>query len=121
MIRVGEAPYLECSSAGDKRFSAFYARVGSRSIEEIYQAAKVFEGSKTGLHWRRAKGRKAVNGDAVSLLYRELWRIYLDLNPALWQVLCDATGLSDRFGQPGHNCQAAVLWDLRNEYLDDDL
>lgn len=45
MIRVGNAPYLECSSRGDKRFSAFYARIkslGYKSIEELYQAKKVF-------------------------------------------------------------------------------
>ena len=27
MIKIGEAPFLECSSKGDKRFSAFYARI----------------------------------------------------------------------------------------------
>ena len=34
MIKHGEPPYLECSSAGDKRFSAFWAKLGDKSIEE---------------------------------------------------------------------------------------
>lgn len=52
MVRHGEAPFLECSSRGDQRFSAFSARLrsqGGRSIEEVYQAAKVFEDGSTGL------------------------------------------------------------------------
>lgn len=71
MIRVGEAPYLECSSKGDKRFSAFYAWLrcyGGKSIEEICQAAKIFEDGSTGLTWKQAKGRKAVNQEECSVL-----------------------------------------------------
>ena len=52
MIKHGTAPFWECSSKGDKRFSAFYARVDGRSIEEQYQAAKIFEDGSTGLTWR---------------------------------------------------------------------
>jgi hypothetical protein len=45
MLRFGHPPYLECSSRGDKRFSAFYAKPSSgngKSIEELYQASKKF-------------------------------------------------------------------------------
>ena len=79
MIKHGEAPYLECSSRGDKRFSAFYARLkiyGNKSIEEIYQARKIFEDGSTGLTWRQAKGRKPVNVDEVRRLYSCLWDNY---------------------------------------------
>ncbi len=75
MIQHGTAPFLECSSKGEKRLSAFRAyirRRGGRSIEEIYQAAKVFEGGLTGLTWREAKGKKALNADAVRALYSQL-------------------------------------------------
>lgn len=75
MIQHGEAPFLECSSRGDKRFSAFYARIkkyGNKTIEELYQAAKVFEDGSTGLTWREAKGRKAVNAEETARLYRKL-------------------------------------------------
>ncbi len=61
MIRCGMPPYLECSSKGDKRFSAFYARLeayDSQTIESIYQAAKVFDGGVTGLSIEHAKGKR---------------------------------------------------------------
>lgn len=72
MIRHGAAPYLECSSHGDRRFSAFVARIkarGNRSIEDIYQAAKVFENGDTNLGWRDAKGCRVVNHPEVAALY----------------------------------------------------
>jgi hypothetical protein len=116
MIRVGKAPYYECSSKGDKRFSAFYAKVDGMSIENRYQAAKVFEDGSTGLSWREAKGRKPINPDEVSRLYKELWREYLKNNPHLVRGLLQQSGLSDMFGQEGHNCQAITLWEIRNEY-----
>ena len=53
MIKHGVAPYLECSSKGYTQLSAFYARVkqrGNKTIEEIYQGAKIFEDGTTGLH-----------------------------------------------------------------------
>lgn len=120
MIRHGQAPFLECSSRGDRRFSAFYARVrgrGGRSIEEIYQAAKVFEDGSTGRTWREAKGRRAVNMDEVRALYSRLWDEYLDENPQLLSVVCAASGVSDIFGQAGHCCQATELWRIRGEAL----
>jgi hypothetical protein len=115
MIRIGNPPYLECSSKGDKRFSAFYAIVNGKSIEEQYQAAKIFEDGSTGLTWREAKSRKPINIKEVSILYKELWRQYLLDNPSLLRGIRQASGLSDMFGQKGHNCQAIVLWELRDE------
>jgi len=117
MIKHGKAPFLECSSKGDRRFSAFYARVNGRSIEEQYQAAKRFEDGSTSLLWREAKGRNAVNQEEVCALYERLWRQYITENPELLQVLVNASGLSDVFGQEGHMCQATVLWNIRNENI----
>lgn len=118
MIRHGEPPYLECSSKGDKRFSAFHVRLwswGNRTIEDIYQSHKIFEDGTSGLGWRFAKGRKAVNQSACGRLYSVLWDIYiLDEHPELLDTLKQATGLSDMFGQPGHCCQATELWRIRN-------
>jgi len=117
MVRHGTAPFLECSTRGDRRFSAFAARIrgrGNRSIEEIYQAAKVFEDGSTGLSWREAKGRKAVNAAEVRALYGRLWDEYIAENPHLLPVLKAASGLSDMFGQPGHACQATELWRIRS-------
>jgi hypothetical protein len=95
--------------------------IGNESIEARYQGAKVLSDGRTNLHWRLAKGMPAVNGEAVALLYKHLWKIYLDLNPMLWLELHAATGLSDMFGKKGHVCQAVTLWELRNESLKDEL
>lgn len=120
MIKIGNPPYLECSSKGDKRFSAFYARTANgKSIEEQYQAAKIFADGSTGLDWRDAKGRQPINGVQVNAIYKTLWKEYLDLNPHLMNILCQASGLSDIFGQKGHNCQAITLWELRCQHLRD--
>lgn len=116
MIRHGQPPYLECSSRGDKRFSAFYATVEGESIESIYQAAKVFSDGSTGLHWRAAKGRHAVNMDYCAKLYSSLWDEYIRQHPELLTVLKKASGLSDMFGQAGHVCQATELWRIRNTF-----
>jgi len=118
MIRRGQPPYLECSSRGAKEFSAFYARIrarGNRSIEQIYQAAKIFDNAETGLTWRQAKGRKPVNVAECRMLYSELWDEYIAENPHLLVKLKSASGLSDMFGQEGHACQAVELWRIRNK------
>jgi hypothetical protein len=112
MVTHGEPPYLECSSLGDKRFSAFFAYVNGISIEEQYQSAKEFD--RPVLHWRHAKGKKANNQEYVTALYAMLWNVYIEQNPHLLEVLKAASGLSDEFGQEGHCCQATELWRIRN-------
>lgn len=120
MIKHGQPPFLECSSRGDKRFSAFYARIRhckNESIENLYQSYKMFEDGSTGLSWRQAKGRVAVNADECSRYYSWLWDQYIYENPHLLNVICATSGLSDMFGQPGHCCQATELWRIRERYL----
>jgi len=120
MIRHGEAPFLECSSKGDKRFSAFNARVkfyDNKTIEEIYQASKVFKGGKTNRRWQEAKGRFAINQDDCAKFYTLLWRLYMVENPHLMTIIINASGLSDMFGQTNHVCQATELWNIRNEAI----
>lgn len=122
MIRHGKEPFLECSSKGDRRFSAFYARIAHReykTIEEIYQAAKVFDDGSTGLSIKAAKGRAATNAAACAALYSRLWDEYIAENPELKQVLKAATGLSDIFGQNGHCCQATELWRIKQALEDE--
>lgn len=118
MIRHGYPPYLECSSRGDKRFSAFYARVNGLTIESIYQSSKVFEGDSVGwdtnTNWIANKGKPCINQEEVRQLYSQLWDRYIAENPHLLDVLKAATGLSDMFGQTGHACQATELWRIRN-------
>lgn len=115
MIKIGKEPFLECSGNGDKRFSAFYARIkslGNRSIEELYQAKKVFSDGSTGLSWRQAKGRKAINMPEVAEYYNSLWKLYLEENPELIDVLKQYNGYSDIFGRKGCQCQAVTLYNI---------
>ena len=117
MIKHGNPPYFECSSKGDRRFSAFSARIkqrGNRSIEELYQASKKFSDGSTNLSWRKAKGRKPTNIDEVRAFYGQLWDEYIEENPHLLAILKGATGLRDLFGQQGHACQATELWRIRD-------
>ncbi len=116
MLSFGTAPYLECSSRGDKRFSAFYARpksLKSKSIEEAYQAMKVLPDGRTGLHWREAKGQRATNALECSRAYMRWWREWVE-EQGLLPVLQAASGLCDMFGKPGSVCQAECLWIIRN-------
>jgi hypothetical protein len=119
-IRHGNPPFLECSSKGMVCFSAFHARLrkyGSRSIEELYQAAKVFEDGVTGLSWREAKGKYPVNLPEVQALYSRLWDEYIEENPNLVFWIITASGFSDIFGKPNHVCQATELFRIQQSLL----
>ena len=116
MLKFGEPPYLECSSRGDSRFSAFYARIryrNSRSIEDLYQARKIFieNGVEiTGLSPKEAKGRKPINVEDCRSFYRQLWREYIQENPELLDVIRQYNGFSDIFGKADHACQAEEIY-----------
>jgi len=118
MIKHGSPPFLECSSRGDKRFSAFYAHINGKSIEEQYQAAKIFADGSTNRTWRQAKGLIAINMPEVATLYSTLWDQYIQEHPELLPILKAASGLSDIFGQPNHQCQATELWRIRGDNHD---
>ena len=129
MLTVGVAPFLECSTAGDKRFSPFYAIVDGKSIEDRYHAFKIMESSRpvlfgetrrTGLGWREAKrlakaGWVVKNPKRLKRLYARLWDQYMRENSELLPIITRASGLSDRFGQKtALVCQATELWRIRN-------
>lgn len=118
MLKFGNPPYLECSSKGDKRFSAFYAKVNGVSIEDQYQTAKIFAdefGYTTNLPWWQAKGKRAINQTEVAALYSLLWDKYIEEHPELLKVICESSGFSDIFGQPGHVCQAEEMWRIKQK------
>ena len=118
MVKIGREPILECSSRGDKRFSAFYARIkrlGNMTIEELYQSCKVFPDGSTNLSPREAKGRKAVNMEYCAIMYDLYWGMYLDENPDLVEYLKEYNGYSDMFGKPGCQCQAVSIY----RYMED--
>ena len=117
MLRFGEAPFLECSSKGDKRFSAFHARLRGRnnqSIEALYQAMKIFDDGSMGLSWKDAKGKVAVNMPQCREYYSQLWDEYFLENPDLIVEIHKWSGMSDVFGQPGHACQAEEIYRVKS-------
>ena len=120
MLRFGEKPFLECSSQGDKRFSAFYARIRflqNKSIEELYQGNKIFDGGETGLNWKDAKGRKSTNQEQVHKYYSHYWDLYFQENPELLNVIMKYNGFSDVFGQTGHACQAEEIYRIHQSEM----
>lgn len=121
MIRFGDSPYLECSSKGDKRFSAFYARIKRRrnqTIEELYQGMKMIDGCISGLSIKEAKGKKPINIEQCRSFYSLLWDEYFDENPnLLLEIGYQYKGFSDVFGQTGHACQAEEVYRIVNERL----
>lgn len=111
----------ECSSKGDKRYSAFYARLNDGlSIEHHFQCfIKGYPSIEEG------KGNpplREMPKEETYYLYKELWRKYLDSKPWLWTELkvnvekCNNT-VSDMFGTSEIN-QARALCDLLNERFD---
>ena len=120
MVRFGKPPMLECSSKGDKRFSALYARIrwrNNKTIEELYQAYKMFEGYVGGLSFKEAKGKKPINIEACRAFYSQLWNEYFDENPEFLLEISQFNGFSDIFGQPGRACQAQEIYRIAQERL----
>jgi hypothetical protein len=120
MVTFGQAPILECSSKGDKRFSAFFARIRFRqnkSIEELYQARKLFEGNVSGLSIQEAKGKKPINIEDCRRFYSMLWDDYFNENPQLLSVIAGYGGFSDIFGKSGHACQAEEVYRIARERI----
>ena len=111
---------LECSSRGDKRFSAFYALVevnGVRdSIENHYQNCK--RSVVGGVSVVSGKGKKVdhmVLGDKsfspkhLSSFYNLLWIKYLDKNQNLVDYAKEFDEFNDMFKGSSINCQADVI------------
>lgn len=98
----------EVSSRGDKRFSAFYARLkDGRTIEQAYQQAK---GSGKG---RPAKDPSFKYWET----YLALWQRWAKENPALIRelaILAADRVLTDRFANTENN-QARALACILNE------
>lgn len=115
----------EVSTKGDKRFSAFIARLpDGRTIEETYQGdVKGYDPG--GTNWRAGKGRPPLNPD-IDLFgeYLKLWKIWAaehpDLIDELLEVVKDYNNtLKDRFATTRVN-QANALAVILNEKLNHD-
>jgi len=117
---------LECSSQGDTRFSAFFARVTlpfndadvTKTIEEWYQLAKRF-GKIKPRKVKDAKGKapthlvvlgKRYAAHFLGQWYKILWLKYLDENPDLVKFASMFDEFTDvKRGRRTVNCQADVV------------
>lgn len=111
---------LECSSRGDRRFSALFANVNikgkEQSIEVWYQNAKRTEDGK-----KAGKGKPfdhiicpftgdKLPADQAGNLYKGLWITYLTKNPDLVEYAKGFDEFHDMFRSKGTvNCQADVI------------
>jgi len=117
-VKKGE-PYFECSSKGDKRFSAFYAYIDGKSIEEIYQLdIKGYRGKYKNI--LQAKGKPCLNKTKEECYkeYKALWRRYLEENDYIDFLLneCKDKTITDMFANSEIN-QARAICDILNEEI----
>ena len=111
---------FEVSSAGDKRFSAVYAKLkDGRTIEEAYQLD--IKGYRIqGNDWKLGKNKPPlinISKEESWLQYKELWRTYLNENPELLQDLKDKSKgkiLTDQFAKTEVS-QARALAEILRE------
>lgn len=113
---------LECSTRGDKRFSAFCAYITinekTDSIEHFYQQSKKTEdGSIAGKgkpfhHFVCPFCGLEFSGEYVSDLYKGLWIIYFNKHPELLEYATGFDDFNDMFKGKSVNCQADVVREL---------
>ena len=109
---------LECSSKGDRRFSAFYAMLkvrsgATKSIETLYQQSKrMKDGSIAG----KGKpvnfviiGGEIYTPEVLTAWYNYLWLCYFKQNPELLNVIAEYDTFTDMFRGHCINCQADVI------------
>lgn len=123
---------LECSSKGDKRFSAFYAKtkfVGIMdSIEMHYQLCKRFDDIESPdlrgswkekqEYCKKVKGKnpdfivianRKLDSRFLSPFYKLLWAKYFEENPELISFASEFDEFNDIFKGSALNCQADVI------------
>lgn len=116
---------LECSTKGDKRYSAYYAKVDVfgvvNSIENHYQLSKrvgnyiptdvMAVKGVTPTHFVINKYGQELVFDVkyLSSWYKLLWYKYLDSNPELVKYAQDFDEFTDMFKGHSVNCQADII------------
>lgn len=115
MTRWARYGGYECSTRGDRRFSALYARMpDGRTIEEHYQCdVKGYQPG--GRDWRLGKGKPGLRpGIDLWAEYLALWRVWARNHPTVLEELRQHPLLSDSFAKTPIN-QAHALSEILNE------
>ena len=111
---------LECSSVGDKHFSAMYAKITIFGVVDTIE--NHYQGSKRGASGGPVKkckpvayiviNRRKYPAEMLTAWYRLLWIIYLDKNPELVKYAKQFDSYHDIFCSKNTiNCQADVIRD----------
>lgn len=103
---------LECSSRGNKKFSALYAKVNvfgkTDTIENHYQSCKKFNtyiGNSKGKYPDYIiLGKLKLSPEYLSQYYDILWIIYLDEHPKLVEYAKQFDDFSDMFKSKNSIC-----------------
>ena len=111
----------ECSSRGDKRFSALFARLpDGRTIEMHYQCdVKGYQPG--GTNWRLGKGKPPLNPSVdLYAAYKALWLQWAEAHkPEMRELFVAARArggvISDMFAS-GPISQACALADILNDW-----
>ena len=131
---VNDMANLECSSKGDRRFSALYAKIRVNdvydSIENHYQLSKIIKNVNTGEvfmcnDFKRVKHLQFLNEYKIvgfklngtvydkkylTLWYYSLWYKYLYNNKYLLNIINQYDTFSDMFRRNNtRNCQSEVM------------
>ena len=121
MFRWSRYGGYECSSKGDKRFSAMFARMPDGRTVEMHYQCDIKGYDPGGTDWRIGKGEPPLikyNDEQLYLEYKNLWGIWSENNLPLMRELyklAKAKGncLSDRFATSPIN-QARALSEILN-------
>lgn len=129
---------LECSSKGDKRFSAMYAKVNGITIENRYQLSKRFlhnglivypSSIKECKHWQYKNDYILLDFIAfnnifsiqyLSMYYKFLWYLYFIEHKDLIDYIKKFDTFTDCFRKENtKNCQADIIQLIAKEGLDE--
>jgi len=112
----------ECSSKGDKRFSAMCARMADGRTIEMHYQCDVKGYQPGGTNWRLGKGKPPLRDVDAWRAYLSLWRAWAGANKPLMRELYAAARrhgfvLSDCFAATQIN-QARALAEILNELVE---
>lgn len=111
----------ECSSAGDRRFSALYALMPDGRTLEMHYQCDVKGYCPGGRNWRMGKGKPSLRKCDLHVEYTELWRQWACENEQAFMELVEIVRqghtLTDRFARRGGVSQATSLQQLCEELI----
>lgn len=125
MCSYGPGPFLECSSEGDRRFSAHEVRLqvyGNSTIDEIAHAVRIYQDGSSRKSYEEccyaeALGLEVVNQRQCDTIVERLWTQYFNEHLELHGILKAVGGVSDRVVRPAKTNHVRGIWAARCKLL----